>query len=134
MTQIKMKMLGDELFEAANAAGHSVTIDTGPTGSKNHQSPVELLLSSLAACASVDVIAILKKRKKQVDSLTVETNGERNETPPRFFKSIHLRVMVQSPDVTAEELEKATRLSIEKYCSVAASLRSEVTFSVQVQR
>lgn len=125
-------MVSDELFETANAAGHTVTIDTGPASQKHHQSPVELLLSSLAACASVDVVAILKKRKKQVDSLIVETQGERNDTPPRFFKSIHLKFIVRSPDVTTDELEKATRLSIEKYCSVAASLRSEITFSVDV--
>lgn len=125
-------MLEDEVYESVNETGQTVTIDMRTADIKKNQSPVELLLSALAACAAVDVVAILKKRKKTIESFTVFTDGSRRQDPPRFFTKIHLTFSVKSRDVNSEELSKAARLSIEKHCSVAGSLKSEISFSVEV--
>jgi len=127
-------MLEDEVFEASNEAGQTVTIDMRAAELKKDQSPVEMLLSAVSACAAVDVVAILKKRKKTIESFTILTEGTRKQDPPRFFTKIHLTFTVKSEDVTEEELTKAARLSIEKYCSVAGSLKSEISFSVEITR
>lgn len=127
-------MLQDEVYEASNAAGHTVTIDMQEASLKRHQSPTELLLSSLAACGAVDIVVMLRKRKKNIVQFTVETTGVRRDDAPRRFTDIHCKYIVVSPDVTEGELHKVAALSLEKYCSVAATLNSKITFSVEVNR
>lgn len=132
--KIITKMLDDEVYEASNDAGHRIMLDTRTAALKQHQSPPELLLSSLAACGAVDIVMILKKRKKTIDNLIIETLGTRRDDQPRKFTDIHCKYIITSPDVTEEELTKVAALSIEKYCSVAASLNSHLHLSVEVKR
>ncbi len=127
-------MMEDEVYEAHNAHHHTVRIDMREANLKKNQSPVELLLSALSACAAVDIVMMLRKRKKSVDDFIIETTGIRRDDPPRRFTDIHLEFQVISPDVNEEELHKLSSLSIEKYCSVAATLNSRITFSVKVNR
>lgn len=128
------RMLEDELFESVNEDGHRTTIDTRPRGTKAAQSPVELLLTALSACAAVDIVMILKKRRKTITSFEIIADGTRPEEPPRYFESIHSHYVITSPDVEPEEVDKAATLALQKYCSVGASLKSELTFSVEVRR
>lgn len=132
--KIVTKMLEDEVYEASNDAGHTVTIDMREASHKQNQSPTELLLSSLAGCGAVDIVIMLKKRKKTINSFVIETVGIRRDETPRKFMDIHCKYIVTSPDVEVEELEKFAKLSLEKYCSVAATLNSHVHFSVEVNR
>jgi putative redox protein len=132
MMKVITHMLEDEVYEASTADGIKVTIDMRKLPGKKNQSPVELLLSALSACGAVDIVSMLKKRKKTINRFTIETTGERRDEPPRFFTRIHCKYIITSDDVTEEELLKAAKLSLEKYCSVAASLRSEIDFSVEV--
>jgi len=132
--KIITQMLEDELYEASNAYGNKVSIDMRKNPAKKGQSPVELLLSSLAACGAIDIVIMLKKRKKTIQAFTIETEGVRQAETPRYLTSIHCKYIIVSPDVTEEELYKAAKLSLEKYCSVGASLKSEITFSVEIIR
>jgi putative redox protein len=130
--KITTEMLEDELYRARTEDGRSATIDMRSI--KTDQNPVELLLSSLSACGAVDIVEMLKKRRKSIQKFTIETSGQRRETPPRSFTKIHCKYIITSPDVNEEELHKCAKLSLEKYCSVADSLKSEIEFSVQVIR
>jgi len=132
--KITTRMIDDHQFESSNEAGNKVLIDMRHASEKTGQSPVEMLQSALAACAGVEVIGMIKKRKKAVDDLRVEVTCVRNAETPRWLKEIHCKYILTSSDATAEELEKVTRLAMEKYCSVASSLKSEITFSVEVVR
>jgi len=132
--KIITRMLEDELYEASNVYGNKVSIDMRKSPQKQGQSPVELLVSSLAACGAVDVVAMLKKRKKSIHSFVIETEATRKEDIPRWVTHVHCKFCVTSPDVTEQELFKTAKLSLEKYCSVRSSLKSEVTFSVEVIR
>ncbi|GIV37847.1 MAG: hypothetical protein KatS3mg032_2226 [Cyclobacteriaceae bacterium] len=132
--KIITRMLEDEVYESKNTHGHAVRIDMRGAGLKENQSPVELLLSSLSACAAVDIAIMLKKRRKAIADFTIETTGVRRDEPPRRFTDIHCLFIIQSADVTEEELQKVAALSLEKYCSVAATLNSRITFSVRVNR
>jgi putative redox protein len=127
-------MLEDEVYEASNGSAHSVMIDMREASRKKNQSPVELLLSSLSACGAVDIVLILKKRKKTILEFTIETTGVRKEDAPRRFTDIHCKYIITSPDVSEDELNKVAALSLEKYCSVAATLNSKITYSVEVNR
>ena len=132
--KITTTMLADELFQSVNENGHAVTIDTRKREEKVQQSPVELLLSAVAACGAVDIVVMLKKRKKTIQKFIIETEGTRQEETPHYFTKIHCTYQITSPDVTVEELHKAAALSLEKYCSVASSLKAEITFSAEVIR
>lgn len=125
-------MLADEVYEAVNDNGNRVTIDMRKREDKVDLSPVELVLAALAGCGAVDIVLMLKKRKKSIQKFTIETEGSRRETAPRYFTKIHCHYMITSKDVTDEELHKSAALALEKYCSVALSLKAQITFSVQV--
>ncbi len=132
--KIITKMLEDEVYEASNDHGHTVTMDMREPSLKKNQSPTELLLSSLSGCGAVDIGLILKKRKKTINNFIIETWGNRSDDQPRKFTDIHCKYIVTSPDVTEEELTKVAFLSIEKYCSVAASLHCKFHILVEVKR
>lgn len=127
-------MIEDEVYDASNEAGHIVRMDMREASQKKNQSPVELLLSSLAGCGAVDIVIMLKKRKKTINNFTIETIGVRRDETPRKFTDIHCKYIVTSPDVELDELEKFAKLSLEKYCSVAATLNSKITFTTEIKR
>lgn len=128
------RMIEEELYIARNEQGHEVTIDMRKADLKKSQSPVELLLSSLGACGAVDIAIMVNKRKKTILSFITETTGERKEESPRSFIKIHCHYCITSPNLTEEELQKIARLSLEKYCSVADSLKAHITFTTEVKR
>jgi len=131
---ITLKMIADHEYESVNATGNKVLIDMYDGENKNHQSPMELLLSALASCASVDAVLMMKKKRREIVDFQVEAEGDRNEGIPAFYKSIHLNFILTSPDATQEEFQKVIKLAVEKYCSVASSLKSEITYSSLVTR
>lgn len=83
-----------------------------------------LLLSSLAACTSVDLMRMLRKRTRTVNGLTVEAEGHRREELARAFTNISLTFRMRSPDVEQSELEKHGRLAATNTCSAAATLNA----------
>jgi putative redox protein len=126
------RMLSDEVYEGTNENGNKVLIDMRKVEERKGQSPTELLLSALAGCAGVDIVVMLKKRKKTIKEFIIETDGNRKTEAPKFFTDIHCKYIITSPDVNEDELQKAAQLTLEKYCSVATSLKAKITFSVQV--
>ena len=127
-------LLGDYEYEAENPHGHKVHIDMRPAGQKVGQSPTELLLSALSGCASVDLVSMLKKRKRTVNGLKVEAEGTRRDEHPRGFIHIKLHFILDSPDAKQEEFEKLGHLAATKYCSVAGTLNSEVEHLFTIKR
>lgn len=127
-------MIADREYKSVNPTGNTVAIDMYDGKEKQHQSPMELLLSALAGCASVDAVLMMKKKRREIQAFEVEAEGERNDGIPAFYKSIHLKFKLTSPDATQEEFEKVIKLAVEKYCSVASSLKSEITYSSFVLR
>ena len=126
------RMVEDEVYVAQNELGHEVRIDMRQGELKKNQSPVELLLSAVGACGAVDIVLMLKKRRKTIIDFITETEGTRKEDHPRSFTKVHCHYKITSPDITEDELYKIAKLSLEKYCSVADSLKTEVTLSVEV--
>lgn len=124
----------DYEFQSVNEEGNVLDIDMYSGDQKKHMSPTQLLLSGLAACASVDLVQMLKKRKKTVNGLTVVADGKRRDEHPRGFTHITLTFTVESPDVTEEEFEKMGHLAATKYCSVAGTLNAEMGHKFIVNR
>ena len=128
----KTRYISDHVYESTNENGDSIKIDMRPLDEKQGLSPMELVLSAVAGCAAVDIVSMLKKKRKTVKDIHVETEGWRNDDYPKKFNKIHSRYILISPDTSEEELQKVAELTIEKYCSVASSLNVKVDFSVEV--
>jgi putative redox protein len=116
---VRVTWAGEHRFDSGRPDGVVARLDgEGSAG----QSPVDALLSALAACSGVDVVDILAKRRTPAERLTVEARGERREEHPRRFVRIELRYLVDGAGIEAAHVERAIALAFERYCSVAASL------------
>lgn len=121
---VRATWAGDHSFDTGRPDGPPARLDgEGGTG----QSPVDALLSALAACSCVDVVDILAKRRTPVERLTVDARGERREEHPRRFTHLELVYHIDGAGIEASHAERAIALTFEKYCSVTASLASDIT-------
>jgi putative redox protein len=128
MAGVTLKWTGGAQFLAADEAGHVVVTDTKGQGIK----PSELLLVSLAGCAGVDVVSILEKKRKTITSIQVHVTKQDAPEPPWTIEKIEIEWVIKAPNLTQKAAEDAVRLAEEKYCSVAASLKSEIVTTVRV--
>jgi len=116
---------GDFGFEAKDAKGHIAKIDTSPeTGGTDFGiRPMQMLLMGLGGCSGIDIIAILKKQRQPVDHFSIKIEGERQPgKEPSLWENIKL-VFELKGNIDYDKAYRACELSIEKYCSVAATLR-----------
>ncbi|MDR3563744.1 MAG: OsmC family protein [Negativicutes bacterium] len=127
-TQIEWQ--GKMRFSAVGDSGHAVVMDAGVESGGEGQGarPTELLLNALAGCSGIDIVLILGKMRETPSAFSLEVEGERRETEPKSFTRIMVTYKVEG-GVKAASLERAIRLSLEKYCSVSNSLRAEVHFA-----
>lgn len=88
----------------------------------------DLLLMSAASCSAYDIVTILKKQREPLENLEVSCTGEQSEGVPRRFTHIHIHYQF-SGHLSPENVEKAIRLSQEKYCTVLNTLRGSVDIS-----
>jgi putative redox protein len=116
--------LGEQRYVAQNETGQQLIIDNSEL--KLGVGPMEALLAALATCTAYDVVEVMKKRKTPLASYRVEIEGERAEEHPRRYTTITVRHIASGEGVSQEQLSKAAHLSHDKYCSVAASLNSEI--------
>jgi len=122
-SRVHVRWAGEQRFDAGRPNAPTARIDgEGKTG----QSPPEALLSALASCVSVDVVAILAKRRTPVESLEIDVVGERIDTTPRRFKHITLNFRIAGKGIEKDQALRAIELSATKYCSVRDSLRSDI--------
>jgi putative redox protein len=121
--QIKAEWKGGQQFDTGRPDGPLARFDgTGGTG----QSPMDAVLSGLAACAGIDVVEILGKRRTPPERFTIEVTGTRRDTPPRRYTHIVLRFVIDGAGVEAVHAQRAIALAFEKYCSVSASIAPDI--------
>ncbi len=132
--KIILKRLNDKLaFQASNSEGNLVNSDANPAigGENLGMRPMELLLSSMISCASIDILLILKKKRIELSNYEVIAEGNRKEGVPSPFEKIHVLFKIGEND-PIDQVEKAVILSLEKYCSVSASLAKEIKITHQI--
>jgi len=108
-------------------SGHWVVLDgkAASGGADGASTPKELVLIALGACAAFDVEGVLRKRRADVRSLTLELDADVAEEHPRVFTEVRITFRVEG-EAPAADVERAVRLSQEKYCSVSAMLRAAI--------
>ena len=132
--RIITNMLAPKEYESKNESGNILNIDMYDSKEKDYMSPMESLLSALASCASVDLVEMIKKRRKELLDLSIVTTGERKEDHPRAFNKIEMVFKISSPDLEQEEAEKLVELAAGKYCSVAGTLAIKASHKVEIKR
>lgn len=113
-------------FDSKDENGVITRMDTKPEmGGENYGArPMQLLLNALAGCSSIDVLSILEKKRQQVSSYKVHISGEREiGKEPSLWKEIFITFMIDG-EVSEDAARRAIDLSIDKYCSVAATLKA----------
>lgn len=128
---------GDFGFEATDENGHTVKMDSSPeSGGLNYGvRPMQSLLMAIGGCSAIDVISILKKQRQDVVDYKMTISGEREKgKEPSLWQTIHVKFQLYG-DIDKDKAERAVDLSINKYCSVAATLMkagAKITTSVVV--
>ena len=95
-------------------------------------SPAELLLLAAASCTATDVVSILEKQRVKLQALDVEISGTRREEQPRRYTAITFHFRVRGEGADEAKVRRAIDLSIEKYCSVIASLNPDIPITYDV--
>ena len=117
------------IFEAGPAGRPAVVVDgDGDTAT----SPVEMLLVAAATCTASDVVLILKKQRVALRTLDVTLRGTRRAEQPRRYVALHFVFTVAGDGADEAKARRAVELSLEKYCSVVASLAPDIPVTYDV--
>ena len=138
MATINLKRIDDDYqFVTTDEAGQTLTMDI-PVDQGGHGigvRPMQALLSALGGCSGVDIVMILKKQKETIAHFEMVINGERQVgKEPALWETIHIIFKLKG-SMSKERAEKACALSMDKYCSVAATLRAAgavITWDVEI--
>jgi putative redox protein len=119
---ITARWLTDLAFEA-EVGGHKVYMDSTPEhGGKNTgPRPKPLMMVALAGCTGMDVAAILRKMKEEVEEFSVEVEGDITEEHPKRFEAMHIIYRLKGKGINRKNVEKAVNLSTTRYCGVSAN-------------
>lgn len=132
----RIKWVEGAAFLGETDSGHAVVMDGPPDGGGRNLGPrpMEMLLLGTGGCTSYDVVAILKKQRQQVTDCVAEIDAERASTDPKVFTKIHIHFVVTGKDLKPESVERAIKLSAEKYCSASIMLgqMAEITHDFEI--
>ena len=123
-------------FRAQTGSGHMVAMDGAPEGGGHNLAPrpMEMVLLGTGGCTAYDVVLILKRGREDVIGCDVTLQAERAEVDPKVFTKIHFHFIVTGRKLKPAAVERAVKLSHEKYCSASIMLAAtvEITHSVEI--
>jgi len=124
----RIKWVENVCFMGESETGHAVVLDGAPeAGGRNlGMRPMEMLLIGMGACTSFDVVTILKKSRQNISDCVAEISADRADEIPKVFTKIHVHFVVTGKDLNAGQVERAVKLSAEKYCSASIMLSKSV--------
>ena len=130
----RVKWIDEVSFVAETDSGHALVVDGAPSaGGRNlGPRPMELVLAGTAACTAFDVVWILKKARQPVEGCVVEADAERAAEDPKVFTRIHLTYRVRGKGLKRAQVERAVKLSKEKYCSATPMLAKTAAISFEI--
>ena len=131
---VSTKWLENMAFES-EINGHKLIIDAGPAsgGQDRGPRPKLLMLSALGGCTAMDIVAILKKMRIDIEGLNVIVEGDLTEEYPKHFFKMHVIYEFKGKDLPLDKLQKAIDLSSEKYCGVSAVYRKTMEMTSEIR-
>ncbi len=133
----RLKWVEAVSFLAESGSGHAVLMDGAPEGGGRNLGPrpMELVLMGTVGCTTYDVIHILKKSRADVRDCVVEVDADRADEDPKVFTRIHFHFVVTGKALKPEVVERAIKLSAEKYCSASIMLgkTADITHDFEIR-
>ncbi len=125
---IRVKWIDGVSFVGESQSGHAVVLDGAPeNGGRNiGMRPMEMLLIGMGGCTSFDVVTILKKARQPIVDCVAEIKAERADEVPKVFTKIHVHFVITGNNLSETQVERAVKLSAEKYCSASIMLSKSV--------
>lgn len=129
--KVRIKWVEAVTMLGESGSGHALVMDGPPeSGGRNlGPRPMEMLLLGMGGCTQFDVLLILRKARLQVTDCVVEIEAERAAEDPKVFTRIHAHFIVSGRDLGEKQVERAIRLSAEKYCSASIMLGATAKIS-----
>jgi len=119
----RIKWAEERTFVGETESGHKLVFgNAGNNGLKPGPSPMELVLIGTGGCSAYDVIHILEKGREPVEDCIVELDADRAAEDPKVFTRVHMHFIVKGKGLSPAKVERAIRLSAEKYCSASAMI------------
>lgn len=131
-----VRWMGDGMsFAAETGSGHLVTMDGAPEGGGRNLAPrpMEMLLIGTGGCAAYDVVLILKRGRHDVTGCQVRLTAERAVDDPKVFTHIAFHFVVTGRGLKRDIVERAVKLSHEKYCSASVMLEKTATLDYSIE-
>jgi putative redox protein len=127
----RIKWVENVCFVGESETGHAVVLDGAPdSGGRNlGMRPMEMLLIGMGACTSFDVVTILKKSRQPITDCVAEMHADRADEIPKVFTNIHVHFIVTGNGLNPAQVERAVKLSAEKYCSASIMLSKSVNIT-----
>jgi len=131
-----VKWAGNAQFIAETGSGHAVLMEGAADLGGNNKAPrpMEMMLAGAGGCTAYDVVLILKRGRHAVSGCEVRMQAERAETDPKVFTKIHYHYVVSGQKLKPEVVERAIKLSADKYCSASFMLgkTAEITHDFEI--
>jgi len=132
----KITWINGRAFLGESGSGHGVVMDGAPeAGGRNlGPRPMEMLLLGLGSCTAFDVVMILEKAREKVTDCEVELDAERATEEPKVFTKVKLIYTIRGHDLNPAAVERAVKLSSEKYCSASKMFEktAELTHEIRI--
>jgi putative redox protein len=125
----KLRWSNELKFNAEVAAGRSLELNSAKEMGGAF-TPMELFLVALAGCTAMDVQWIMSRERQEVDRFEVSVKGKQREEDPQYYEAIDLEYIIGGRNLTKNAVERAIRLSHEKYCPVRAMLNGNVRLNI----
>jgi putative redox protein len=131
---IKTEWKGDMAFEA-DINGHKVMMDANSDvgGHDLGPGPKKLMLVALSGCTGMDVVSILKKMRVDIEKCNIEVSGDVAEEHPKRYTKMHVIYEFTGKNLPLDKLEKAVKMSEEKYCGVEALYRLAIDVTSEIR-
>lgn len=122
-------------FNAPLTNNPAVEVDAlPPVGHGEGAAPLELLLASFAACTGMTVASLIRDRmRKDLRGMRVEAEGVLRDEHPKAFTRIDAKLIIESPDLTDAEAQRALDSAERKVCPVWAMLRGNVDMNAEFE-
>ena len=122
-------------FSAETGSGHLLMMDGAPDGGGRNLAPrpMETVLAGTGGCTAYDVVLILKRGRHDVRGCQVAVSAERAPEDPKVFTKIHMHFVVSGAGLADAAVERAVRMSHEKYCSASIMLAKSAAITTSFE-
>jgi len=126
-------------FVATTGSGHRIAMDGAPDAEKPELGgrnlaarPMELVLAGTGGCTAYDVVLILRRGRHDVRGCDVVLHADRAPTDPKVFTRIHFHFVVTGRQLRRDVVERAVKLSHDKFCSASVMLAKTATLEYSI--